>query len=392
MTPSVCDVLLDRLRHAEGTLLLVGGESLSRELLERIRSRGYDAVNMYGPTETTIWSTSRRYGHADEIGETVSLGVPFPGEQVHILDGNMHPVPLGAIGELFIGGVGLARGYLNQPELTRQRFVGASGDGSRPRLYRTGDLVRLRADGELEFIGRNDFQVKIRGHRIEPGEIEAVLTAHPAVTTAVVLATTPPGRPAELVGYYIGAPDLDPAALTRHLRGLLPAYLVPAALVPLDSLPLTISGKLNRAALPAPDLVAGRTQTPPRSGLDEKVAALFARLLGHPEGSVGIDDDFFDLGGNSILSMKLAGLLGRELRLPVSLNDLLGTRTVRRLVDNLATAAGGGAPIPLVSTGPDPQLLSYAQERLWFIEQFEGGTTAYNLPLVLEVGELVDLG
>ncbi|AHH99497.1 amino acid adenylation domain-containing protein [Kutzneria albida] len=385
VTPSVCDVLLERLTGTESTLLLVGGERLSRELLDRALARGLDVVNVYGPTETTIWSTSRLYRHREaDTGQGVGLGLPLAGETAHVLDAHLRAVPVGAVGELLIGGVGLARGYLNQPELTAERFVRRGAQ----RLYRTGDLVRLRADGELEYLGRNDFQVKIRGHRIELGEVEAALSRCAGVRQCAVVAKGL-GQPV-LVGYYVADQHLDPAELDRQLRQTLPGHMVPASYVALDELPLTISGKLDRKALPDPALPGSRAAAPPRGELDERLCVIVARLLGRGVDEIGIDDDFFQLGGNSILSIKLVAAVNRELSLPVTVEYLLRHRTVREFVDELGGRGGDRAITPARAERPEDQVLSFAQERLWFIEKFEGGTNAYNLPLVFAVDDRVD--
>ncbi|MFI7115843.1 amino acid adenylation domain-containing protein [Amycolatopsis sp. NPDC049868] len=386
-TPSVCDVLLDRLTGTESTLLLIGGEPLSPALLDRALARRMDVVNVYGPTETTIWSTSRLYRH-DEDGtrQGVGLGTALPGETAQVLDGHLRALPVGAVGELLIGGAGLARGYLNQPALTAERFVYRGED----RLYRTGDLARVRADGELEYLGRNDFQVKIRGHRIELGEVEAALSRCDGIRQCAVVVKDL-GQPA-LVGYYVGVRRIDPADLDRQLRRILPGHLVPASFVALEQLPLTISGKLDRAALPDPVRPGSRAPARPRNETDRRVCEVIAGILGLDAGDVGIDDDFFELGGNSILSIKLVAALNRVLGLPATVEHLLRYRTVRGFVDGLDGRSREQRITPATAEPPEGQVLSFAQERLWFIEKFEDGTNAYNLPLVFTVADRVDRG
>lgn len=395
LTPSVCDVMLDRLVGVPADLLLlVGGERLSKELLERALARSLDVVNVYGPTETTIWSTSRLYRCAERLdGMPVSIGTPFSGESVHVLDEALRPLPMGAVGELCIGGDGLARGYLNKDELTAERFVhvarGPDGGTSALRLYRTGDLVRLLPSGVLEFIGRNDSQVKIDGHRIELGEVDAALAGHPAVRQSVVLVLEL-GSPV-LVGYYVADREIPQEELDEHLRRSLPGYMVPARCIHLASMPLTINGKVDRAALPRPSGIGTRAQVPPRSRLEADLCALVARLLGLDPVDVGIDDDFFQLGGSSLLSIKLVSSVERELGVSTTVGHLLAHRTIREFVDNLAGSQVDRVIIPTATFDrPEDQRLSFAQERLWFIERFEGGTSAYNLPLVLEVADDVD--
>ncbi|MEV0617683.1 amino acid adenylation domain-containing protein [Nonomuraea sp. NPDC050404] len=380
LTPSVCDVMLDRLVNVpDDLLLLVGGERLPKELLERVLAKPVDLVNVYGPTETTIWSTSQLYRYADGPDrQPVSIGTPLAGESVHILDDALRPLPMGAAGELCIGGDGLARGYLNKDDLTAERFAGTPSG----RLYRTGDLVRLLPSGVLEFIGRNDTQVKIDGHRIELEEVNGALAGHPQVRQSVVLATP------SLVGYYVADQEIPGEELADHLRRSLPGYMVPATCVHLERMPLTINGKVDRAALPRPD-TATREHVPPRTRTEADLCALVARLLGLDPVDVGIDDDFFQLGGTSLLSVKLVSAAERELGISATVSHLLTHPTIRAL-------AGSGNErviIPAATfAGPEDQRLSFAQERLWFIERFEGGTSAYNLPLVLDVADHVDTG
>jgi amino acid adenylation domain-containing protein/non-ribosomal peptide synthase protein (TIGR01720 family) len=392
MTPSVCDVMLDRLVNVpDDLLLLVGGERLPKQLLERVLASSVDLVNVYGPTETTIWSTSRLYRHADgSHGLPVSIGTPFAGETVHVLDGALRPLPTGAVGELCIGGDGQARGYLNKEELTAERFARVPLGGAQPaRLYRTGDLVRLLPSGTLEFIGRNDAQVKISGHRIELGEVDGALAAHPAVRQSVVLVVEF-GAPV-LIGYYVADEEIPAAELDEHLRRSLPGYMVPARCIHLDSMPLTINGKVDRAALPRPSAAGSRVHVPPRSRTEADLCALTARLLGLDPVDVGIDDDFFQLGGTSLLSIKLVSAAERELGIATSVGYLFAHRTVREFVENLDESRSDRVTIPVASFAKvEDQKLSFAQERLWFIERFEGGTNAYNLPFVLEVADGAD--
>ncbi|MET7309338.1 amino acid adenylation domain-containing protein [Streptomyces sp. NPDC005571] len=395
MTPSVCDVVLDRLVDVpDDLLLLVGGERLPQQLLERVLASSVDLVNVYGPTETTIWSTSRLYRHTDGLhGLPVSIGTPFAGESVHVLDSALRPLPRGAVGELCIGGSGQARGYLNKDELTAEGFIsvplGPLGRTQPTRLYRTGDLVRLLPSGELEFIGRNDAQIKISGHRIELGEVDGALAAHPAVRQSVVLVVEL-GAPT-LIGYYVADEKIPAAELDGHLRLSLPEYMVPARCIHLASMPLTINGKIDRAGLPRPSAVGGRAHVLPRSRTEADLCALAARLLGLDPVDVGIDDDFFQLGGTSLLSIKLVSAAERELGIATSVGYLLAHRTVRAFVDNLDESASDRVTIPVASFAkPEDQKLSFAQERLWFIERFESGTSAYNLPLVLEVADYAD--
>ena len=297
---------LRSLRH-----LIAGGEALPAALAARVRRRlpGCALHNLYGPTEATIDATVYTSTESD-TGPTVPIGRPIAGALVRVLDETLEPVPPGVPGELYVGGVGLARGYLRRPELTADRFV-ADPFAPGARLYRTGDLVRWREDGELEFLGRLDQQVKLRGFRIELGEIEAVMLEHEAVAEAVIVLHEGSGEP-RLVAYVVprnGAPP-TPAELRRRLSARLPDYMVPAAFVTLASLPVTVNGKLDRRALPAPtagDTACATSYVAARDTLERHLVELWEQLLGVTP--VGVLDDFFTLGGSSLVAMRLAARL-----------------------------------------------------------------------------------
>jgi amino acid adenylation domain-containing protein len=304
-TPATWRMLVDSgWRGRPGLTALCGGEPLPRELAEELLGRVGSLWNMYGPTETTIWSTVARV----ERDAPITIGRPIANTEVYVLDRRDRPVPVGVAGELCIGGAGLARGYHERPELTAARFVpNPFGPG---RIYRTGDLARWRADGALDCLGRLDDQVKVRGHRIELGEVETALTSHPGIAAAVAVAREE--RPGErrLVAYLIpaspeaGAPA--PADLREHLRGTLPEYMVPSAFVTLDAFPLTANGKVDRRALPEPEAGSpgGADGSPvaPRTPTEEALAQIWAASLGLPQ--VGVRDSFFDLGGHSLLAVR----------------------------------------------------------------------------------------
>ncbi|HEX2081288.1 MAG TPA: amino acid adenylation domain-containing protein, partial [Longimicrobium sp.] len=317
--------------------LLLGGEALPGALAAQIRAVLPDGlVNMYGPTETTVWSATHPVTESDG---TVPIGRPIANTRVYVLDGAFRPRPIGVPGELFIAGAGVTRGYHGRPGLTADRFV-PEPFGREPgaRMYRTGDRVRWRADGTLEFLGRADFQVKIRGFRIEPGEVEAALKQHPSVReAAVVVREDAPGDP-RLVGYVVADAELAAAAARAFLRERLPEYMVPAAFVVLDALPLTPNGKLDRRALPAPgsaDAPAGA----PLSRREREVAEVWREVLGTD--AIGPDDNFFDLGGNSLLLVRLAGGLRERLGSTATAVDLFRFPTVRAQAAHLA---GGADP------------------------------------------------
>jgi natural product biosynthesis luciferase-like monooxygenase protein/amino acid adenylation domain-containing protein len=319
-----------------GLKMLCGGEALSRELAERLLPKGERLWNLYGPTETTIWSAVE----VVESGEgPVSIGRPIARTQLYVMDGRMRPLPVGVAGELYIGGAGLARGYLNQPELTAERFV---CDASGRRLYRTGDLVKRRADGRLDFLGRMDQQVKIRGYRIELEEIEVALAAHPAVGEALVVAREEVAGDQRLVAYFIadGAVAASAAELRSHLRERLPEYMVPGEYVAMERWPLTANGKIDRGALPRPQDVTSPSQIAvPCAGLEADIAAVWREVLRVER--VGANQNFFELGGHSLLMAQVYGRLRERLKLEVSMVDLFRYPTVGSLAGKLASAANG---------------------------------------------------
>ncbi len=358
----------------------------------------FRVVNNYGPTESTVVATS-----APVVpGETVPpIGRPVLGTEVYVVDRYDRPVPVGVTGELLIGGAGLARGYLGRPELTAERFTGLTLDGVTRRVYRTGDLVTWRADGQLEFAGRADDQVKIRGHRIELGEIEAVLIAHPAVSAATVTVRDDvPGGP-RLAAYTVPATGAGPATageLRTHLRERLPEYMVPAAFTVLPALPLTANGKVDRAALPAPDpgqAAEATAFTAPRTPLEEALAGIWSQILGVER--VGAHDDFFALGGHSLLATRVTSRIRADLGADVAVRTLFACPTPARLAAAIGSAAPEGAPgaapgaiVPAPrDAGPLP--LSFAQQRLWFLDQLEPGSAKYAVPVALRVRGTLDV-
>jgi amino acid adenylation domain-containing protein len=324
-TPATWRMLLDSgWGGRAGLRALCGGEALPAELAQRLGERVGRLWNVYGPTETTIWSTLQALPAPAPAGATVAIGRPIANTRCYVLDERGQPAPVGVAGELVIGGAGVARGYLNRPELSAERFVvdpfageeerpraaspGEAGSTQGARMYRTGDRACWRADGTLEYLGRTDFQVKIRGFRIEPGEIEARLQQHAGVREAVVLAREDGAGDRRLVAYFTCAAAAAvpaPEALRAHVAATLPAYMVPAAFVALAALPLTPNGKLDRAALPAPDAAAlhARGYEAPEGEVEAALAAIWAEALGLPR--VGRHDNFFELGGHSLLAVQV---------------------------------------------------------------------------------------
>ncbi|WP_447035926.1 amino acid adenylation domain-containing protein [Streptomyces sp. DSM 118878] len=340
LTPSHLEVLASRLdgkrARALAETVLSAGETLTGSAADRwLGWLGPGRlINEYGPTETTVGASVMPV-NISPAPDRVPIGRPLPGVSLHTVDEGLRSVPVGVVGELCVGGVGVARGYLGRPELTAERFVPDPFGRPGARLYRTGDLARVLFDGTVEFVGRTDDQVKIRGHRVEPGEAEAALVTLPGVAEACVVVSTL-GRSPALVAYVVPAEGVTPdgAELRAALERTLPSHLVPAAFMPLDELPLNANGKLDRAALPAPDGESLSTaHVGPRSGLEERVAGVWGEVLGVER--VGVFDGFFDLGGDSIRAVALVGAL-RAAGLSVSVRDVFGLRTVAGLCEVLA--------------------------------------------------------
>ncbi|MCO8275194.1 amino acid adenylation domain-containing protein [Actinoplanes sp. TRM 88003] len=380
--------------------VICSGEALPTALAERFRELLPQAElhNLYGPTEASIdvtsWPAARGTGHG-----TVPIGGPVWNTRVSVLDAFLRPVPAEVPGELYLSGVQLARGYRNRPDLTADRFVADPFGAPGERMYRTGDQVRWLEPGVLEFLGRGDGQVKIRGLRVELGEIEAALTAQPGVDTAVVLLREDRPGVAHLVAYLIGSDPVD----EESLRRVLPDHMVPTAFVRLDALPVSVNGKLDRAALPAPDFAAASTGTAARNPREQLLSELFAQVLGVP--SVGVDDDFFRLGGDSIVSIQLAGR-ARAAGLSLTLRQIFQLRTPAALAAAAGAAftaeSGGGALVELTDAetaeiaalGLDVAEvlpLSPLQAGLLFHAAFDdGGLDLYTVQMVFDLPATVD--
>ncbi|MFB6721417.1 amino acid adenylation domain-containing protein [Kribbella sp. NPDC056345] len=328
--------------------------------------------NLYGPTEAAVDVTSYEVPAAPT---TVPIGHPVWNTRTYVLDAELNPVPPGVAGELYLAGVQLARGYLGRPALTAERFV-ANPFATGERMYRTGDLARWRQDGELEYLGRADDQVKLRGFRIELGEIETALTAHPAVAHAAVIL-----RDEQLVAYVVLSAPATSSELRAHVAVSLPDHMVPAAVVTLDSLPLTPNGKLDRRALPAPDFAAEVGDARPRTPLEETLCALVAEVLGLER--VGVDDDFFALGGHSLSAMRLVSRLRASVGAEASLRTIFDAPTPAKLAKHLGTAHSVVRPaLDAARSVPERLPLVSAQQGLWLLHQVEGPNPTYNLPSV----------
>ncbi|HEX4955437.1 MAG TPA: amino acid adenylation domain-containing protein [Thermoanaerobaculia bacterium] len=356
--------------------------------------------NQYGPSETTIVVTDEPVGHlaapGDE-GRILPIGRPMPNHSMWVVDREGRLLPLGAPGELLIGGPGLARGYHRRPRLTAERFLpdGCSGR-SGARLYKTGDLVRWLPDGRLDFLGRIDFQVKIRGQRVELGEIEACLTACPEVAAATLLTWPGPGGSLSLAAYVVPRDPARPAsewlaAVKAALTRQLPAYMVPADFIPLDALPQTPNGKIDRRALPAPFSAHGagfEEVVPPRTALEAKVAAIFGEVLGRAD--VGALDDFFSLGGHSLLATRLASRVRDAFGVELELRRVFAAPTVAGLAGEIETAQSRET-VPLEASADTEGPLSFGQERLWFLSRFEPDSPAYNVGAAVRLAGRLDV-
>ena len=375
--------------------LVLGGEASGlawADELVRMAPEGCAVFNHYGPTETTVGALTFRMSaeRPETPSSTVVIGAPLPNVRAYVVDGGLRPVPIGVAGELLIGGAGVARGYLHRPSLTAERFIpDPFGAG---RVYRTGDRVRRLPNGSIEFQGRMDGQVKIRGFRVETGEVEAALRDAGAADCAVVAREDAPGE-RRLVAYVVGEADAD--TLRAHLRRGLPEHMVPSAFVALERLPLTPNGKLDRRALPAPE--GGPVEaryTPPQSEIETALAEVWAEVLGLDR--VGRDDGFFDLGGHSLMATRLVSRVRERLGVELPLRTVFEAPTVRGLAARVEALWGeGGTPqappvVPVPRGGALP--LSFAQQRLWFLDQLEPGSAAYHIPRVLRLRGGLDAG
>ncbi|MEU8748296.1 amino acid adenylation domain-containing protein [Streptomyces parvulus] len=367
-------------------VLSVGGEACPPALTARW-ARGRRMLNLYGPTETTISATASDPLSGTDPSPSTPVGAPVRGARAYVLDERLRLTSAGVPGELYIGGSGVARGYLRRPGLTAERFVADPFGPPGSRMYRTGDLMRWRADGVLEFVGRADDQVKIRGFRIELGEVEAVLGRHPAVAqVAVVVREDQPGDK-RLVGYVVAESgsggQVDADALRAHAGTRLPEFMVPSAFVMLDHLPLTSNGKLDRKALPAPVYEAEAGGRAARTPQEEILCTLFAEILDVP--TVGIDDSFFELGGHSLLATRVVSRIRALMGVELPVRTLFEAPTVAKLTTRVAEAGSAARPALTVMERPDPVPLSPAQNRLWFQYQLEGASATYNVPVALRL-------
>nr|CRL72923.1 syringomycin synthetase [Mycolicibacterium malmesburyense] len=368
--------------------VVFGGEALEPH---RLRSWLHNhpgsprLINMYGITETTVHASFREITETD-IDSTVSpIGVPLAHLGFFVLDGWLRPVPVGVVGELYVAGGGLSHGYGGRAGLSATRFVACPFAGAAARMYRTGDLVRWGADGQLQYVGRIDEQVKIRGYRIELGEVQAALAALDEVDQAVVIAREDRPGDKRLVGYVTGT--VDPATARTALAERLPTYMVPAAVVALEALPLTVNGKLDTRALPAPEYQNTDRYRAPANAIEEILAGIYAQVLGIER--VGVDESFFELGGDSLSAMRLVAAVNSGLDAGLGVRDVFEAPTVARLAPRIGADGERRAPVLPVER-PSVIPLSFAQNRLWFIDQLQGPSPMYNMATALRLRGDID--
>ncbi len=384
-TPATWRLLLDSGWKGNRRLrILCGGEALSPKLAQALLERSESLWNMYGPTETTVWSTIKKIMSKEDVG----IGYPIANTQIYILDAALQPVPVGEVGELCIGGEGLARDYLRRPDLTHQKFI-LNPFVPKERIYRTGDLARFRPDGEIEWLGRVDHQVKIRGFRIEVGEVESVLGAHPSIKQAVVAAREDDMFNKRLVAYVVASQDDAPIAsdLRKYLQRELPDYMVPSAFVFLDKFPSTPNGKVDRDALPSPGCARPDLEQPfvaARTKLEKEIAAVWERIL--EVDRVGALDSFVELGGDSLKATRIITRLRELLQVELPMNCFFETPTVAELAGKIEDGGGIGQEqslrIPVADRNVDLPL-SFSQERVWFLQRLDPEQIAYNFQCAL---------
>ncbi|MCP2253724.1 non-ribosomal peptide synthase domain TIGR01720/amino acid adenylation domain-containing protein [Prauserella aidingensis] len=389
--PSVLASVLDAGADLDVARVVLAGEGLPARIFNQVRTAipGAAVDNIYGPTEATVYCLAWSGAGSETLDAPAPTGKPLPNTRVYVLDEQLNPVPPGVAGELYVGGKGLARGYVNRPGLSAERFVADPFGAPGARLYRTGDLVRWTGAGDITYLGRADDQVKIRGFRIELGEVEAALSRHPDVDGSAVVVRTDPRGDAQLAGYVVpGREDVDLGALRSHLAASLPTHMVPTTLTVLDEFPLNANGKLDRRALPAPRFggTGDTAPTEPRTAAEKAMCRVFAEVLG--VGPVGPDDNFFELGGHSLLATRLVSRIRTELDTELPVRAVFTEPSpagLARAID------GAGAARGAVTKRDRPELVpaSPGQRRLWFLNQLDVAGDVYNIPVALRLsGEL----
>ncbi len=372
---------------------IVGGEELSINLARKISrkfNRKVEIINEYGPTEATVGCIVYKYEELDIKEKTVPIGLPINNTRVYIIDKSLNIVPIGVPGELCIAGDGLARGYLNRPELTAEKFIESPFEPGQ-RIYKTGDLVRWLPDGKIEFLGRIDNQVKIRGFRIELGEIENRLLSHENIKEAVVLARENQNNEKYLCAYIVCNKDKQNYELREYLKGSLPEYMIPSYFVDIDTIPLTTNGKIDRKALPEPninELLASKYEAP-RNEIEEKLVEIWCEVLGVEK--IGIDDNFFELGGHSLKGIVIISKIHKELNVEVSLEELFKSPTIKMISESIIKSDQSENLFATIERVDEKEYyeVASAQKRIYILQQFNKNSKAYNMPIVYELeGEI----
>src|SRR5690606_33677664 len=367
--------------------VIVGGEVLDLETVSKhfAQAKRVTLYNEYGPTEATVWSTVQKIETAES---RLSIGAPIANTQVYVLGPEGELLPVGFTGELHIAGDGIARGYLNQDQLTAQKFIkNPFSQKPRSRMYKTGDLGYWRPDGTLVYIGRVDDQVKIQGQRIELGEIESVMLESGLIKQALVMPRVLPHGTSQLLAYFVPKPDFEQSTVERFLKDRLPAYMLPSVWMELKEFPLNTSGKIDKNALPLP-LRTASDEIEPETQLEKTLAEIWKNLLQLEQ--VYLGDNFFSIGGNSLLAMRVISKVSKELKMDIGIKDFFAHPTLFQFASNLQSSAGKVSLTPLRAYLPRPPRipLSFSQESLWFIDQLEG-TIPYHLPIAMKMaGEL----
>nr|WP_282081998.1 non-ribosomal peptide synthetase [Aquimarina algiphila] len=383
-TPSHWQMLINEdWGDSKNITLLSGGESISEELKEQLVSKSNNVWNLYGPTETTIWSCIQKL----EKEEKVTIGKPIANTQIYILDEHLSLTSRGAVGEICIGGLGLSRGYLNRPELTQEKFVThpfVEGE----KIYRTGDLGRWLPNGEIEFKGRKDYQVKIRGYRIELGEIESVLSTKEEIETAIVVAVESTSGDKDLVAYYTSSVAIELPELREYLQNYLPSFMIPSYFIEIEEFPLTANGKINKKALLKPEeleLVGSTEYVAPNNEIEKKLVAIWEKVLGREQ--VGVKDDFFDLGGHSLKVIRLINEYHKVFDVKLTIENVFSNRQLETHAALLFSSEKRDHKLIPVIPESSSYPISDAQRRLWVLSQFKGGSASYNMPSSLSLND-----
>lgn len=404
LTPTHMEMLSQMLRPDEvahaARALIIGGEALWGKHLDYWQTHAPHAklINEYGPTETVVGCCVYEVAAGEKIKGAVPIGRAIANTQMYVLDAQLQPAAIGIAGELYIGGAGLARGYAGQPALTAERFIPNPFAQRRgERLYRTGDIGRWNRDGQIEYLGRRDTQVKVRGFRIELGEVEAALVMHPSVAECAVEVREGASGDQRLVCYLVVKDDLNVGELREHLLGLLPEYMVPSSFVELERMPVTANGKLDRSKLPQLETThaaTGATYVAPRTHVEEILAAIWIEILGLE--TVSVHDDFFELGGHSLIATQVMSRVREAFSIELPVRNLFETSTIAELAQSIEQELRGGQDVQassIVRVARDEDLpLSFAQQRLWFLDQLESRTPAYNIPIVIRFNGNLNAG